>query len=75
MFMVLEIQEAQDGTIATLPPVKKATREEAESAFYMVCASAAISSLKTHTAMLFTHEGQLLDRKYWHHDEPPASEE
>lgn len=74
MFMVLEIQEAQSGTVATLPPVQNETREQAESAFYMKCAAAAVSSCKTHTIMLFTHEGQLLDRKYWHHDEPPATE-
>ena len=76
MYIVLEIQEAADGSVATLPPVKKESREEAESAFYMVCAAAAVSSVKTHTAMLFTHEGQPLKKECWHHDtQPPATEE
>ena len=74
MYLVLEIQESHSGSIATLPVVSCETKEAAESAFYTKCAAAAVSSCKTHTVMLFTHEGLPLDRKYWHHDEPPATE-
>lgn len=74
MFLILEIQVNHNDTVATLPVVPKDTIEQAQSAFYSVCAAAAMSSLKTHTVMLFNTEGQLLDRKFWHHDEPPATE-
>ena len=75
MFLILEIQVNHNDVVSTLPVVQKETIEQAQSAFYMVCASASVSTLKTHSVMLFNTEGQLLDRKYWHHDEPPASEE
>lgn len=74
MFVVLEIQEAKDGSVAFVPPVAKETREEAERAFYLVCAAAAVSGLPTHTAMLFTHEGVLIDRKSWHHEQEDSTE-
>ena len=30
MYLIFEIQEAQNGTVATLPPVQNETREQAE---------------------------------------------
>ena len=74
MFLILEIQVDHNDNVATLPVKTENKIEQAQSAFYSVCAAAAMSSLKTHTVMLFNTEGQLLDRKFWHHDEPPASE-
>ena len=36
MYIVLEIQTFADGSVATLPPTIKATRDEAESVYHSI---------------------------------------
>lgn len=56
MYIVQEIQTT-NGSTTLVTPVQKATREEAESAFYVACGAAAISQVETHTVMVYTEEG------------------
>lgn len=67
MFIIQELQTNAAGTVAALPIVTKDSREEADSVFYQKLASAAISSVACHTVMLYTHEGLVLDRKFYKH--------
>jgi len=55
-FIIQEIQTT-DGTPAFLPQESYQTRELAESAFYLKCGSAVISSVPVHTVMTYTEEG------------------
>lgn len=55
-FIVQEIQTT-NGTPAFLPQEAYATREQAESAFYLKCGSAVISAVPVHTIMTYTEEG------------------
>ena len=57
MYIIQEIQADHQNHVALLPAVTKETREEAESAFYMICGAAVISSVPVHTVMVYTHEG------------------
>ena len=56
MFIIQEMQTS-NGVTALLPAIQKATRTEAESAFYMICASACVSAVPVHTVTVFTEEG------------------
>ena len=56
MYIVQEIQTNGDQT-ALVPAVTYPTREAAESAFYMICGAAVISSVEKHTVMVYTEEG------------------
>ena len=70
-YLVIEIQ---NNTV--LPVHVKDNREEAESTFHMILASACISSVETHTAVLMNNEGFVIDSKcYKHPVETKALEE
>ena len=55
-YILQEIQTT-NGTTALVPPMVYPTREAAESAFYMTCGAAVISSVPVHTVMVYTDEG------------------
>lgn len=57
MYIIQEIQAQDNAHVALLPALTKETREEAESAFYMICGAAVISSIPIHTVTVYTHEG------------------
>ena len=56
MFILQEIQTNGNTTVLAAP-VQKATREEAESAFYLTCGYAVVSNVEKHTVMVYTEEG------------------
>jgi hypothetical protein len=60
MYKILEMQTDANGHTAFLPIVEKATRPETESAYYMKCGAACISTVPIHTIMTFTEEGVLV---------------
>ena len=67
MYIVLEIQTNANGTVATLPPIIKATREEAESSYHSILSFAAVSALPMHSAILMTNEGrEIMHQAYTH---------
>lgn len=70
-YILQEIQ-TDGGTTALLPALDRATRPEIESAFYVTCGSAAISSVDVHTVAVFTYEGLFvpeLTKTFKHDDE------
>lgn len=70
-YLVIEIQNN-----IVLPVHVKDNREEAESTYHMILASACISSVETHTAVLMNNEGFVIDSKcYKHPVETKALEE
>ena len=69
MYAALEIKETQEG-VMTVDRYVKETREEAERAFHSILASAAISSYKTHSAMIINPEGATLKKECYKHAAP-----
>lgn len=61
-YIVVEIQTNSNGTIGTLI-TQKDTLNEAQSTYYSILASAALSALPTHAAVLMTNEGITLEFK------------
>ena len=66
-YIIFEMQTDKDGNVAFLPPVQKATENEAWSAFYLTIASAIMSNVFSHTVMLCTNDGQVLDTRNYVH--------
>ena len=65
-YIVIEMQTNADGTVGNLVSAYD-ERNAAESAYHSVLASAAISSLPCHAAVLMTNEGfQLMSQCYKH---------
>ena len=65
-YLVIEIQTNASGTIGNLV-YSYADRNQAEQKYHLVLSSAAVSQLPAHAAALMTAEGQLLERKCYHH--------
>jgi len=63
MFVVIEIQNN-----IVLPVIVKESRAEAESAYHMILASAAISAVPIHTAVLMTNEGFKIASECYKHE-------
>ena len=74
MFIVQEIQTAND-VAAFLPAEQYQTRPAAESAFYLKCGSACISTVPIHTIMTYTEEGFVIPEltKCFKHEAVPAT--
>lgn len=70
MYVVLEIQTNVDGTVGNLVSAYDA-RSAAESAFHSILASAAVSVLPSHAAVLMTNEGSVIDSRCYTHEIPP----
>lgn len=76
-YLVMEIQTFDTGTTST-PTYAYDTRAGAEQKFYTLVAGAVASQLPTHAVVMMTSEGQLIDRKVYHHVKPepePTPEE
>lgn len=58
-YLVTEIQTATDGTVSNIT-TSFDDQLQAESAYHSVLAAAAISQLKQHTAILYTHRGNMI---------------
>lgn len=72
-FIVQEIQTT-NGVPAFLPQEAYQTRKEAESAFYLKCGSAVISTVPVHTVMTYTEMGFAIPEltKCFEHPKPNA---
>ena len=72
-YIVLEMQTNAEGAVATLV-TQKDTLAEAQSAYYMILAAAAVSQVPYHSAMLLTNEGILLLSMGFDHREVEENE-
>ena len=66
MYILQEIQTADNST-ALVPARIFTDRNEAESAFHLALASAAISGLTVHTVMLYDEHGNTVRREFYEH--------
>lgn len=57
MYIIQEMQSDGNGNVAFVPPVVRATRNEADSEYHLKAGYAAISAVPIHTVMCYTEEG------------------
>ena len=81
-FYIIEIKRLHDGSLEhevswAYDEDPMAARFKGEAAFYTKVAGAALSDTDTHAVSLLAQEGQLIDRKCYHHviDEQPVAAE
>ena len=73
MYIVMEIQTNTDGTIGTLID-SYTERNEAESKYHTILASASISALPMHSACMFTNDGRMMKSEVYEHPIEPEEE-
>lgn len=74
MYIVLEVQTNTDQTVGTLV-TSFADKDQAESKYHLVLASAAVSSLPRHSAFLLTDDGSVVRRECYQHAQQEAINE
>lgn len=66
MYILQELQTTGNST-ALVPDRTFTDKNEAESAFHLALASAAISQVEVHTVMLYDEHGNTLRREFYEH--------
>lgn len=74
MFIVTEIQLHPTGQVASVT-VAFENRREAQARYHQILASACLSGLPCHSAMLYTEEGYLIQSDYFRTDPEPEKQE
>lgn len=69
MYIILEMQTAQDGNVVIPAPVQKETLYEAEAAYHQILAAAALSKVYKHSATILTDEGNEYESHCYTHAE------
>lgn len=69
-YLVIELQTNADGSVANIVTTYD-ERNQAESAYHSILASAAVSELPCHAAMIVTNEAHvIMGNRYTHGVEP-----
>lgn len=74
MFIVTEIQVLTNGQVASITTAFE-NRREAQAKYHQILASACLSGLPCHSAMLYTEEGYLIQSDYFRTDPEPEKQE
>ena len=72
MYIILEMQ-TNGNTTAVVPPTTKEDYDEAQSVWHSILASAAISSVEKHTAMIIGEDGEVYENRCYYHSPPPPN--
>lgn len=73
MYIVIELQTT-DGVTANIVQTKE-TKDEAMSSYHSILASAAVSKIHYHTAVVMDEEGRYLARECYKHIPMPEATE
>ena len=74
-YIVIEMQ-TNGGVTAIVPPVAYTDRNQAESNFHSILASAAVSAVEQHAVIMVTNDGRVVRNEvYRHFTEPVEPEE
>ena len=73
MYIIQEIQ-TNNGQSALLPPITKEDKNEAESTWHSVMASAAISKVEVHTVIMYDEHGNMIRDGYYEHIKEQTNE-
>ena len=66
MYIIQEIQTS-GGNTTLLPAITKTDRNEMESAFHSILASAALSAVEVHAVIVYDEHGNTIKREYYEH--------
>lgn len=66
MYIIQEMQTTGNQT-NLLPAITKTNRDEADSTFHSILASAAISSVNVHTVVMLDEHGNTVRREFYEH--------
>lgn len=66
MYIIQEMQTTNNQT-ALVPALTYTDRNQAESAYHMALAAAAVSAVQVHTVLMFDEHGNTIKRDFYEH--------
>lgn len=73
-YLVIEIQKFDGGSMST-PSYAYDNQNSAEAKYHSILATAAVSALPVHSAVLLNETGFVIDHKSYNHEVEPTPEE
>ena len=73
-YVVMELQTNSE-TTAVVPPVSYQNKQQAESAYHTILATAATSQVEKHAAVIVADNGQIVRSECYYHPTESANEE
>ena len=69
VYIIIEIQKSNEGTVAIVPPASYTDKDVAEQAYHTALAAAAVSSVNVHSVVMLDDTGaRLKGETYYHGD-------
>lgn len=70
MFIILEIQKSNSGSVAIVPPSSFSDRDKAEEKYHQALSAAAVSKINVHSVVMLSDYGdRIKGETYIHGDE------
>lgn len=73
MYIVIEMQTDAENNVATIVDTF-ATQNEADSKFFLILSSAAVSTVPIHAATILRNDGRMVRFESYNHTEPSVEE-
>ena len=67
MYIIIEIQASNQGTVSIVPPLSYSNRNEAEQKYHTCLAAAAVSNVDIHSVSMLNERGESIQHKSYVH--------
>lgn len=67
VYIIIEIQKSNNGSVAIVPPASYTNQAQAEQAYHTALAAAAVSSVDVHSVVMLSDTGDRLKGETYYH--------
>lgn len=67
VYIIIEIQKSNNGTVAIVPPVSYTELNKAEKAYHQALAAAAVSQVNVHSVVMLSDTGERMKGETYYH--------
>lgn len=67
MYIIIEIQKSNNGTVAIVPPSSFSDQNVAEQAYHQALAAAAVSKVNVHSVVMLSDSGERIKGETYYH--------
>lgn len=67
MYIIIEIQKSNSGSVAIVPPASYSDRNQAEQKYHEVLSYAAVSSVDVHSVVMLSDTGDRIKGETYYH--------
>lgn len=74
MFIIIEIQKSNLGSVAIVPPASYSDHDHANQAYHTALAAAAVSQVDVHSVVMLDDTGARIKGESYYHGQTPGAE-